>query len=113
MDAKLDLRLDASAKPIPVNSTVVIRAKSALGLKYLEISKGDSQKNYPDGATIPRRQAKPETVDLDQVLNTFNEPTRLAIQRNLTEFGNALIGRGVSLNIAIGELKPLLARLRP
>jgi virulence factor Mce-like protein len=113
VDAKLDLRLDASAKPIPVNSTVVIRAKSALGLKYLEISKGDSQKNYPDGATIPRRQAKPETVDLDQVLNTFNEPTRLAIQRNLTEFGNALIGRGVSLNIAIGELKPLLARLRP
>ena len=38
VDAKLDLKLDESAKPIPVNSTVVIRAKSALGLKYLEIN---------------------------------------------------------------------------
>jgi virulence factor Mce-like protein len=113
VDAKLDLKLDQSAKPIPINSTVVIRAKSALGLKYLEINKGNSAKSYPDGATIPLKQAKPETVDLDQVLNTFNEPTRLAIQRNLVEFGNALIGRGPAINEAIGELKPLLTRLRP
>ncbi len=113
VDAKLDLRLDQSAKPIPVNSTVVIRAKSALGLKYLEINKGDSSKSYPDGATISRKHAKPETIDLDQVLNTFNEPTRLAIQRNLLEFGNALIGRGPAINEAIGNLKPLLNRLRP
>lgn len=113
VDAKLDLKLDQSAKPIPVNSTVVIRAKSALGLKYLEINKGNSSKSYPAGATIARKHAKPETIDLDQVLNTFNEPTQLAIQRNLLEFGNALIGRGPAINEAIGNLKPLLNRLRP
>jgi virulence factor Mce-like protein len=113
VDAKLDLKLDTTAKPIPVNSTIVIRAKSALGLKYLEINKGNSPKNYPDGSVISLSHARPQSIDFDQVLRTFNEPTRLAIQRNLLEFGNALIGRGVSINEAIGQLRPLVDRLRP
>jgi hypothetical protein len=33
--------------------------------------------------------------------------------RNLLEFGNALAGRGVSLNAVIGELRPLVERLEP
>src|SRR3954454_1799746 len=113
VDAKLDLELDTSAKPIPVNSTVVVRAKSALGLKYLEINKGDSPKSYPDGSLISLSHARPPSIDFDQVLGTFDEPTRLAIQRNLLEFGNALIGRGVSINETIGNLRPLVDRLRP
>jgi virulence factor Mce-like protein len=113
VDAKLDLKLDSVAKPVPVNSTVVIRAKSALGLKYLEINKGNSSRGYPAGATISASHARPPTIDIDQVLRTFNEPTRLAIRRNLTEFGNALAGRGNDLNEAIGALKPLVTRLTP
>ena len=37
--AKADLKLDKNVDPIPVGSTVVVRAKSALGLKYLEINR--------------------------------------------------------------------------
>ncbi len=110
--ALVNLRLEGDINPLPVDSTVVVRAKSALGLEYLEINKGTSDKGYPAGATLPLSAAHPETVDLDQVLGTFNEPTRLAIQRNLTEFGTALGGRGVDLNEAIGDLPPLLTRLR-
>src|SRR5215217_4609941 len=33
--AELDLRLDKSAEPLPSNSTMIIRPKSPLGLKYL------------------------------------------------------------------------------
>ena len=36
------LSLDKSAEPIPVNSTMIIRPKSPLGLKYLQIVPGDS-----------------------------------------------------------------------
>ena len=46
------------------------------------------------------RQATPEPVEIDQVFNTFDDPTRAAIQANLTEFGNALAGRGQNLNAA-------------
>src|SRR5439155_17989810 len=52
-------------------------------------------------------------VEIDQVFNMFDEPTRVAIQTNLLEFGNALAGRGVALNDAIGELRPLVQVLQP
>jgi virulence factor Mce-like protein len=111
--AKLDLKLDTSAKPIPVNSTVSVRSRSALGLKYLQIKKGNSSESFPEGSVVSLKHAKPETVDIDQVLNTFDEPTRRAIQINLREFGDALAGRGADLNAAIGELRPLVTRLAP
>jgi virulence factor Mce-like protein len=109
--AKLDLKLDKSAEPIPEDSTVIVRSRSALGLKYLEIAKGDSSKGFPAGSTIPLASAKPEPVEIDQVLNTFDEPTRLAIQRNLTEFGTAVAARGPEINRALGEFRLLLPPL--
>ncbi|MFM8527105.1 MAG: MlaD family protein, partial [bacterium] len=58
--ARLDLKLNRSVAPLPVDSTVLIRAKSALGLKYIEVTPGESQEGYPEGATIPLSQARPE-----------------------------------------------------
>jgi phospholipid/cholesterol/gamma-HCH transport system substrate-binding protein len=113
VDAKIDVKLEGSVNPLPVDSSVIVRAKSALGLKYLEIDKGTSAKGYPPGAVLPLSAAHPEPVDIDQLLNTFNTPTRDAIRQNLTQFGTALGGRGVDLNEAIGELRPLLVRLEP
>jgi len=109
--AKLDLKLNRSIAPLPVDSTVLIRAKSALGLKYLEITPGKSQEGYPEGATIPLAQARPEPVDIDQVFNTFDEPTRKAIQVQLKNFGDGLAGRGGDINAAIGNLVPLTQAL--
>src|SRR4029453_19187288 len=51
--AELDLSLDKSAEPIPVNSTMMIRPKSPLGLKYLQIVPGSSSKGLAAGETIP------------------------------------------------------------
>ncbi len=111
--AKLDLKLDNNVREIPEDSTVVVRSRSALGLKYLQITKGSSDHGISEGATIPLRNARPEPVELDQVLNTFDEPTRLAIRRNLVEFGSAIAARGPSLNEAIGKLAPALRSLQP
>src|SRR3954452_16056606 len=104
--ARADLRLEGSVNPLPVDSSVVVRAKSALGLKYLEIDQGTSHKGYPPGSTIPLSAAHPEPVDIDQLLNTFDKPTRRAIQENLTAFGTGLGGRGPALNQAIRDLRP-------
>lgn len=106
-NAKLNLKLERSVAPLPVDSTVIIRARSALGLKYLEINRGTSTEGFPEGATVPLANATPEPVDLDEVLNTFDEPTRKAAQQNLREFGTALAGRGSSINDSIGNLKQL------
>ena len=113
VSARLDLKLDKDVDPLPKNSTFVVRARSALGLKYLEIVKGDSDEGYQPGATIPISHARPEPVEIDQVLSTFDAPTRTAIQRNLFEFGNALAGRGPALNEALGKLPSVLENLQP
>jgi virulence factor Mce-like protein len=111
--AKLNLKLDRDVEELPVDSTVIVRARSALGLKYLEIDQGHSSQGYPQGATIPLKNAHPKPVEIDQVLSTFDAPTRQAIRDNLFEFGNALAGRGPALNEAIGRFPSLLEHLQP
>lgn len=111
--ARLDLKLDKDLEPLPDDSTLIVRARSALGLKYLEITKGASSTGFEQGSVIPASAARPEPVELDQVLGTFDEPTRDAIRRNLVEFGNALAGRGPDLNRALGSLPGALEVLEP
>ena len=111
--AVVDMNLNQDLDPLPENSTVVVRARSALGLKYLQINRGNSTRGFEQGATIPLTAARPEPVEIDQVFNMFDAPTRDAIQTNLLEFGNALAGRGVAFNAAIGQLKPLVGVLTP
>ncbi|MGZ5359715.1 MAG: MlaD family protein [Solirubrobacterales bacterium] len=111
--AKVDMELIEDLDPLPEDTQVIVRSRSALGLKYLDLKRGTSEEGFPPGATLPLSAATPEPVEIDEVFNTFDNPTRAAIQANLTEFGAALAGRGVSLNATIGDLRPLVERLLP
>src|SRR6476619_6792605 len=106
--AELDLSLDKSAEPIPANSTMIIRPKSPLGLKYLQTVPGYSSRALKAGETIPLSAARPDPVDSDQFFDMFDEKTRLAIQRNLAGFGNAFAGRGPQLNAFFAVLREAL-----
>ena len=44
----------------PVDSSVIIRSRSALGLKYLQITRGTSDKGYAAGSVLPLSAAHPE-----------------------------------------------------
>ncbi len=111
--AELDLSLDKGAEPIPANSTMIIRPKSPLGLKYLQIVPGDSAKGLAAGETIPLSAARPEPVDIDQFFDMFDEKTRTAIQRNNAGFGNGFAGRGPQINAAFGALRSLAEHGQP
>jgi virulence factor Mce-like protein len=111
--ARLTLKLDNTIKPLPVDSTVIVRPRSALGLKYVQIARGRSSRGFEDGATIPIRRATPRPVEFDEVLNTFDDRTRRAGRTNIDEFGTAFAGRGPDLNRAIEDLDPLLLNLVP
>jgi virulence factor Mce-like protein len=111
--AVLDLQLEQAAGPLPADSTVLIRPRSALGLKYVQLTRGTSSRTLPAGSTLPLSQARPEPVELDEVLGTFDEPTRKAQAQVITEFGDALAGRGVALNPAVEQLPDLLTTLTP
>jgi virulence factor Mce-like protein len=111
--AQLHMKLETTVKPLPVDSTILVRPRSALGLKYVELTKGTSTKGYDEGATIPLKAATPAPVEFDEFLSTFDDKTRAAAQKQLEGFGNALAGRGQDLNQAIQSLNPLLLALGP
>jgi len=111
--ADLDLKLQRSIEPLPADTTVMIRPRSALGLKYVQLTRGTSSRTLANGASVPLAQARPIPVELDDFLNIFDAPTRRASQRNLGSFGNAISGRGQNLNQAIQDLEPMLDELEP
>lgn len=111
--AVLTLKLDQIVRPLPDDSTVLVRPRSALGLKYLQIARGNSRSDLPAGGTLALSQATPRPVELDEVITTFDEQTRKAIVANTNYFGNGLAGRGGDLNEAIQSFGPLLTVLQP
>lgn len=111
--ADLSLSLDKNVEPLPDDSTMMIRPKSPLGLKYLQIVPGDSSEGFAAGDTIPLAAARPEPVDIDQFFDMFDEPTREAIQRNLAGFGNAFAARGPQINNAFAALRLLAESSQP
>jgi ABC-type transporter Mla subunit MlaD len=110
--AMLNLQMQNSIKPLPVDTRFTIRLKGAIGLKYLEITLGHSPHGFGNNAVVPMRQESTE-VDFDQVLSMFNPPTRKGVQQTTLGFGEALAGRGLDLNNAIGAFGPLLRDLDP
>jgi virulence factor Mce-like protein len=110
--AELTLQLDKKLGDVPRDTTFRIRPRSALGMKYLELTPGTSRQAFRDGDTVPARQATFAT-DIDQIFSMFDKPTRDASQRNLRGFGDAFAGRGQDLGRTIDELPRLFGHLQP
>ena len=110
--AVLNLLLNKSVQPLPVNSKFIIRLKGAIGLKYLEVYPGSSSHGWTDGSTVPVKYTG-ATVDLDQVLSAYNAATRKGIAAATRGFAYGFAGRGSDLNSAIAEFRPLINDLRP
>lgn len=111
--ALLDLELDKKLQPLPVDSTVAVRARSALGLKYVELTPGGSARGLQAGDTLALNRVPDDPTELEDVLSTFDAATRRSSQAALQGFGDSLAGRGPAINEAIGELNPLLTHLTP
>jgi virulence factor Mce-like protein len=111
--AVISMKLEKRVDPLPVDSTILVRPRSALGLKYVEITPGRAGSGFQAGSTVPLSQARPHPVEIDEVLNMFNQRTRAGQQKTIQGFGDALTGRGQDLNEAIQALRPLFRDLQP
>ena len=134
--ARLNLKLDEAAEPLPEDSIFRVRYRSAFGLKYLEIIRGTGDP-APEGYTFdgtddggtcavpvdPQSFALQldahagngcfqEQTEFDQIADTFDTRTRTAVRTNLEGFGTAFAGRGTSLNDAVRSLQPLFRGLQ-
>jgi len=110
--ALLAMKLDKTVEPLARSTTVKIRPRSALGLKYVQITPGKGKQSFAAGATIPLKNAS-EGLELEDVYSTLDAKTRRNSQTTLDGFGDAFTGRGRALNTSIQALNPFFSFLTP
>jgi ABC-type transporter Mla subunit MlaD len=110
--AEFDLKLDRSVGDVPPDTTFTIRPRSPLGLKYLEMDRGDSDQTVRQGHTFPATQTT-LPVEIDDFNRIYDEETRQGVRRNTEGFGNTFAGRGMAINETVGELPRLFGLIYP
>jgi len=110
--AEFDLKLDKSVGDLPEDTTFTIRPRSPLGLKYLQMERGQSDTAVRQGHVFGAdRTTLP--VEIDDFNRIYDEKTRQGVRRNTEAFGNSFAGRGIAINEAVGELPRFFGVLAP
>lgn len=108
-DATLEIKPEFA--PLPTNTNAILRVKSLLGETYVELTPGNRKgQKVPDGGTLnPGRVSS--TVELDEILSTFDAKTRKAFQTWMEAQAEAVRGRGADINAIFGRLPGLTEKL--
>jgi phospholipid/cholesterol/gamma-HCH transport system substrate-binding protein len=97
--AVAELQLDTSIRPLRTDSTLRVRPRGLLGVVYVEIVPGQHGAPLADGARIGSGVGdSSSTVQLDDVLSTFDTRTRSRARTLLDELGKGVAGRGEQVN---------------
>jgi phospholipid/cholesterol/gamma-HCH transport system substrate-binding protein len=100
------IQLDADYAPVPSNSKAILRQKTLLGETYVELTPGSRRaRPVPENGQLAASNVS-RTVELDEILRTFDKPTRAAFQSWMANQALAIGNHGQDLNDALGNLAP-------
>ena len=98
------LALDSQYAPLASDSRAILRRKTLLGETFVEITTGRRDAEpLPDGGRLANSAVAP-TVELDEILQTYDETTRRAFQVWQHQLGIAVGNRGEDLSNALNRL---------
>jgi len=101
-----ELEIDSRYAPIPKDTRAILRQKTLLGETYVELSPGSpGSGRIEDGGRLPAGQVA-DTVQLDEILRTFDPVTRERFSTWFDQSGQAALGNAETLNNALGLLTP-------
>jgi phospholipid/cholesterol/gamma-HCH transport system substrate-binding protein len=92
------------------DATAKIRNRSALGQKYVDVDLGTAGAG-PLGSTVLNKNQTVSLVELDQVLDALDPPTRAALASAVRELGGGIATHGRDLNDLIAASPDLLGDL--
>jgi phospholipid/cholesterol/gamma-HCH transport system substrate-binding protein len=100
------IELDAKYSPLPSDAKAILRQKTLLGETYVELTPGTREAaKIPEGGRLPPGNVS-KTVELDEILRTFDPQTRAAFQEWTQTQAQAIAGHGRDVNDALGNLGP-------
>lgn len=112
VDAKGDhtdvtFKVDDSDWPLPADTSASIRLATLLGQKYIQLEPGHDQSHeLADNGVIGLQATKP-VVDFDQILNTFDKPTRDSLTALIRTAGAAVQGQEGNLQQLVPTMRDL------
>ncbi|MGK2954104.1 MAG: MlaD family protein [Solirubrobacterales bacterium] len=109
--ATVTLEIEPEYAPVPSDTRAILRAKSLLGEAYIELTPGDKRDGtLEDGDELPPAQVA-KSVQLDEIFRTFDPTTREAFKQGAIDNAIAIMGRGGSVNQALGVLPQTLTEV--
>ena len=100
----VQIEMNRDFAPIPSDSRVTLRQKSLLGQIYIEITPGSKEApELEDGGKLTQVNVQ-DPVDFDEVISTFDKPTRDNFRGWIKELAKAIDnGRGEDLSDAFAN----------
>lgn len=87
------ISVDAVHAPVRQDARVDVRPKSLLGEKYMALDPGRAASSLDTGARLSPASVT-RSVELQDVFNTFDAPTRDKLQIVISELGGGVAGEG-------------------
>jgi len=109
---RVTIELQAKFAPIPKAARAMLRSKTLLGETYVELAPNRAAGTgaLPDGGVLAKGAVEP-TVELDDVLKTFDPKTRAAFRTWQQAQAGATRGRGKDFSDTLGELPQFVDEL--
>ncbi|AIJ21934.1 MlaD family protein [Amycolatopsis methanolica] len=102
--AMVTLAVDGSALPLHKDARATVRPVSLLGERYVDLDRGSaSAPVLKEGDVLPAGQTG-QATDLDQVLNTIDDPTGQSLAALVTMLGQGMQGNGANAQASIKVL---------
>jgi phospholipid/cholesterol/gamma-HCH transport system substrate-binding protein len=108
-EARVELQLPGGFDAYK-DATVRIRSRSLLGQKYVQIDPGTAAAGELGDAVIPKDRTE-VVVEIVELPDTLDAPTRAALRSAVRELGAGAAGRGRDLNDALAASPDMLADL--
>lgn len=106
--AAVRMRLDPSVLPLHKDASAKIRPVTLLGERFIDLNRGsDGSPVMVDPRVIPAQHTT-RAVDLDEVLNSLNQPTSASLAALVTTLGEGTGGQGQNVDGAVKALAPAM-----
>lgn len=108
-NARVTMEVDPGVLPLHRDARLTIRPVNLLGELYVEVDPGSPEQSFLREAVIPDERTE-LAASLQDVINTFDDPTPTALAALLTTLGEGMENSGAEAAAAINALAPTMRR---
>jgi phospholipid/cholesterol/gamma-HCH transport system substrate-binding protein len=109
--AEVTMELDPEAMPLHSDAKFIIRPATLLGERFVDLDRGTASAPLLDTSRVVPTSQTGQNVGLDDVLNTFDDPTGAGLAALFTTLGTGVRGNGKQVDETITTLAPSMQQI--